>query len=204
MIWPRMAVFERERDCLLEASKGVRVMDGPLLNGVIYLPLTTEQKRQNGINRWHEKYKKAPYGHCISGKPNTNGSFGVAYEFQKLVRIANADDNGMCACCSCDKSYHYSEMNGGHFIKRHKTAIVFDAQNVNPQCVRCNHYLSGNESKYREFMLKTYGQEAIDRLEDECRIWDQQQLKWGRYELAVMKYDFKQEIKRHEERIMVL
>ena len=57
-------------------------------------------------------------------------------------------------------------MNAGHFFSAgHNEAVRWIEENVNGQCIRCNNFLHGNLSGYREGMLKKYGQKTIDRLE---------------------------------------
>lgn len=67
-------------------------------------------------------------------------------------------------CVTCGTSFFYKLMHAGHFIHGHSKATFLDERNVHVQCIRCNHFLSGNLIEYVEFMRKTYGQETIDEL----------------------------------------
>jgi len=51
------------------------------------------------------------------------------------------------------------------------------------QCIRCNMYLSGNLIKYRQGLVKRYGEEFVLRLEEEA---EQRTKKWSRDELEVV------------------
>ena len=40
----------------------------------------------------------------------------------------------------------------------------WDERNAHGQCIRCNHFLGGNEAEYYRFMQRKYGQRVIDEL----------------------------------------
>jgi hypothetical protein len=72
---------------------------------------------------------------------------------------------GFCTCVTCGWTGEVSSMQSGHWIpKAQGTAIYFEETNIHPQCYRCNINLGGNGPEYYSFMLRTYGQEEIDRL----------------------------------------
>jgi len=62
---------------------------------------------------------------------------------------------------------------------------------VHAQCYRCNIHLSGNWTAYREFILRTYGQEVDNEL---MRLKDK-----GYRTISVLEY--KQLIKEYEEKL---
>lgn len=82
--------------------------------------------------------------------------------FSLYVRLRDADINGYVKCFTCDTPYHYKEMDAGHFI--HRASLDFDEFNINPQCTKCNRYLSGNAIEYTLRMIRLYGQEVVDDL----------------------------------------
>jgi hypothetical protein len=84
-------------------------------------------------------------------------------EFQLYVRIRDSHD-GYCRCCTCNKIYHYKEMDGGHFIPATYLPTCFEPTNCHAQCVRCNNWLEGNRDEYFVFMERKYGRAEIDRL----------------------------------------
>ncbi len=65
---------------------------------------------------------------------------------------------------TCGRSYHYKEINCGHYIKRDITYLRYDERNCHPQCVRCNHHLSGNLDEYAFFITNTYGLDVFNEL----------------------------------------
>lgn len=84
----------------------------------------------------------------------------------KWIRT-NDSDNGYCTCVTCGWTGEISSMQAGHFIpKAQGNAIYFEESNVHVQCYRCNINLSSNGPEYYTFMLRTYGQEEIDRLRE--------------------------------------
>ena len=73
--------------------------------------------------------------------------------------------NGYCSCVTCGWTGEISSMQAGHWIpKAQGNAIYFEETNIHPQCYRCNINLGGNGPEYYSFMLRTYGQEELDRL----------------------------------------
>lgn len=92
--------------------------------------------------------------------------------FSKWVRLRDADIYGIVGCVTCGKRDLWVEMQAGHFIHGHSKVTFLDERNVHPQCVKCNHYLSGNLIEYSEFMRRTYGQDTIDALREiRHQIW---------------------------------
>lgn len=79
-----------------------------------------------------------------------------------FIRTSNADENGNVKCFTCDAVWPYKEIQAGHFI--HGDNMDFIEENIHPQCVRCNKYLSGNGIEYTVRMIKLYGQEFTEQL----------------------------------------
>ena len=80
-------------------------------------------------------------------------------------------------CCSCSE---FKELEAGHYISVGASSIHrFNPMNVHGQCSQCNAWKSGNHVPYREFMIKEYGLEAVEELEQTS--W--QPKKWSVEEL---------------------
>lgn len=88
----------------------------------------------------------------------------VARDLQKLRRLEEADDEGMCQCCSCATVAHYKQMQGGHFIATRSPSVLLVEHNIHPQCIRCNRYLAGNQVHYEEYMRERYGDAVVAEL----------------------------------------
>jgi 5-methylcytosine-specific restriction endonuclease McrA len=99
--------------------------------------------------------------------------------FSEYIRRKDADENGYATCVTCGATKHWKEQQAGHFVSRSHGATFVDPHNVHVQCYRCNMTLKGNMIAYHDFMLKTYGQGEIDRLQRIARFTH----KWKVYEL---------------------
>ena len=88
---------------------------------------------------------------------------------QLLRRLQEATDNGYVYCISCGAILHYTQAQGGHYIPRRHRATELEEDNINPQCARCNGFLSGNQILYRDNLVKTIGLERVERLENMFR-----------------------------------
>ena len=108
--------------------------------------------------------------------------------FSKYIR---ARDN--YTCVTCGKKGEGSGIHAGHYITKSVggLSLYFHEQNVHAQCYRCNIHLSGNWTAYREFILRTYGQEVDNEL---MRLKDK-----GYRTISVLEY--KQLIKEYEEKL---
>lgn len=120
---------------------------------------------------------------------------------QKLARISEADDNGICTCVSCGKQKHYKDMDGGHFIPKGASSYwALREENVHPQCKGCNGFGMRNGSaaqQYTLWMQDMYGADFVEEMLQKkntiCKI------KKFEYE-DMLKY-FNEQIKYHQERI---
>lgn len=77
-------------------------------------------------------------------------------------------DKGTCVTCN---ARHWDEelgeftikgMQAGHFWHN---VLDFDEENINCQCQRCNHFLSGNLAPYSVYLLQKLGKKGFDALE---------------------------------------
>lgn len=84
--------------------------------------------------------------------------------FSEWVRKRGADYRGYNTCCTCGAKAHWKELHAGHFRHSHSKVTFINEYNVHPQCVKCNHFLSGNLIEYYSFMLKTYGESKVEDL----------------------------------------
>ena len=54
----------------------------------------------------------------------------------------------MGKCITCGKHFHFSELDGGHFIQRQHLATRWDPRNVKAQCKRDNRFLYGLQYEF--------------------------------------------------------
>lgn len=85
--------------------------------------------------------------------------------FGNYIKLKHSN-NGICYCCTCNKVLHLGteDLQAGHYIKRQRWSIRWNEYNVNPQCIKCNYYLSGNESAYSNFIINRYGLDVYNKL----------------------------------------
>lgn len=90
----------------------------------------------------------------------------VQIVFNKFIRCR---DMGL-DCISCGALLGAELVGGGfdagHYLSRGaKPHLRFDERNVHGQCKRCNRYLSGNVSNYRERLIRRIGIVSVMALE---------------------------------------
>lgn len=89
--------------------------------------------------------------------------------FQRKRVMEEVDEFGYALCITCETRFHYSSLDGGHFIgkglKNSFLAVRYERNNVWPQCVSCNRFQSGNHSIYRDNLIKLVGVQEVERLE---------------------------------------
>jgi len=96
--------------------------------------------------------------------------------FAEFIRLRDSDPNNMAECISCGKSVPYPNGNGdlncGHYYPRSVVyaKLYFSEQNSHGQCVFCNLHLSGNVAEYRKGLIRRYGEEYVNELEDLKRM----------------------------------
>jgi hypothetical protein len=95
----------------------------------------------------------------------------VAKLLQKHVRLkaaVAADKNGFIECVSCNKWFHWKDMQGGHWIERGKQATKIMEENIHPQCKGCNQYGMRHRTHVREgyskYMRDMYGDDFCDQM----------------------------------------
>jgi hypothetical protein len=94
--------------------------------------------------------------------------------FNRFIRNRDKD----AGCISCNGPV---EQAGHYFSQGHHSALRFSEINTNGQCIRCNCYLSGNLIRYRQGLVKRYGEAEVERLELNADL--KKAFKWDRIEL---------------------
>jgi len=65
--------------------------------------------------------------------------------FSKYTRWKAADIRGNCTCYTCNRVYHASKIQAGHFLSRRFAATRWNETNVKSQCYACNILRSGEQ-----------------------------------------------------------
>jgi len=108
--------------------------------------------------------------------------------FSQYIRRSNADNNGYCTCVTCNKTFHWKEIQAGHFMSRKHYSIRWDERNVKPQCVACNVYRAGEQYKYSIFLGK--------ELSNVLYLQSKDIVKFTNYELENMINDYSERLKK--------
>ena len=89
--------------------------------------------------------------------------------FSEYVRLKNADHAGNCKCITCGKTFHYKNIDAGHFVSRRHIIVRFDELNVFPQCKYCNRFLNGLQYEYGKALDARFGKGTADKLVQKSR-----------------------------------
>ena len=85
--------------------------------------------------------------------------------FSEWVRRSNADHAGYVMCCSCQRTFHWKEVDAGHYIPKSRgNAIYFDERNVNPQCKGCNISEGGKFEDHARYIAAKHGEHTLEEL----------------------------------------
>jgi len=132
----------------------------------------------------------------ISGTKNR-----AVKEFQRMVRLESADENGQVVCVTCGFENNWrnsdNKMNAGHFVGGRSNSIVFIEDNVHPQCVVCNCHHSGRLDVYESWMVERYGQERVT----EIKMLRNQTVKLDAETLNDMRLEYHERVKTAEKRL---
>lgn len=175
--------------------------------------MTPEEKAANARQRMLDKarqYQNSTYVRKF-----------VSPVFQKMIRAeAGADpreyltavvdgnirqvkrSRGQCVCITCGKVQRWDSgikgMHTGHFLASRRNSILFEEDNVAPQCSGCNFYHSGSPQHFRQWMEYVRGHETIARLEQ----LKTQSVSFDRETLVDMRISYQGRLKAAELRMM--
>jgi 5-methylcytosine-specific restriction endonuclease McrA len=86
------------------------------------------------------------------------------------IRMKYADADGLVKCVSCGRTFHWKDVDCGHFVPKSRgAAIRYVEENVHPECRGCNSFNDGHLIGYTLYMIDMYGREKIDELKREAR-----------------------------------
>ena len=106
--------------------------------------------------------------------------------FQRWIRFRDLGK----PCISCGKVTN--EMDAGHFKKAEiYSGVIFNENNCHSQCRKCNRFQNGNELNYRLGLIKRYGLDFANDIEQLAN--DTRQFKFTKDQLIAKKiqYDLK-------------
>lgn len=106
--------------------------------------------------------------------------------FSQWIRLSNADHSGYCTCITCEKRFHWKEIQAGHFMSRKHYSTRWNENNVHPQCVACNVYRAGEQYKYSVFLGQYQAEELY--------LKSQELVKYTNVELQEMINDYSERL----------
>jgi hypothetical protein len=108
--------------------------------------------------------------------------------FNEYIRLR---DKGQ-KCISCNNDFQHA----GHFYSAGShSALRFNEDNVNGQCISCNYYKHGNLIEYRLNLENKIGTERLSKLDDLARINKRKSHKWDKITLIEIIETYKRKIK---------
>ncbi len=95
--------------------------------------------------------------------------------FNAWIRHRDSKD-GYFTCISCFRTLPVEQMNAGHYVPvKGGSALRFNENNVNGECIRCNGFDEFHLIGYRKNLIKKIGIKKVEILErmrnDVCK-WD--------------------------------
>lgn len=84
--------------------------------------------------------------------------------WSQYIRKVEAHPDGRCTCVSCGQSAYWKDMDCGHFISRNHNHGRYLRENCHAQCKKCNRFREGNKAGYATYLIRTYGPDIIERL----------------------------------------
>lgn len=146
--------------------------------------LSQSKLKQKESREW-KKRKKA-----LKEKVKTLSQYeqDAKKSFQHFIRLR--DKNLPCISCG---GFSENDWAGGHYFPAGiYSGLIFNEKNCHKQCnSHCNMYLSGNLLEYRKGLVKRFGSDYVDDLEN---LSDSKRLyKYSKKELIAikLKYDLK-------------
>lgn len=100
-------------------------------------------------------------------------------------------------CISCGRPLSIDQADCGHFINRQHMSLRFSELNCNAQCRKCNRFMEGNFSGYRQGLIEKIGENKVLLLEAQKN----QTHKITTFELGVIAKHYKEETKKFKYQI---
>ena len=112
-------------------------------------------------------------------------------QFSIYIRMRDMDSYGRVKCCTCENTFHWSEMDAGHFVRRGNQSVRFDERNCHAQCKICNQFEDGCEFEHSLYIEDRYCGLVVHELERLGRI----EKHWMQFEIDEMTEEYKLKIK---------
>ena len=167
----------------------------------LFVPFNSTQKVCNykcaiALNYKVKKQNKENLNNLIAeDKAKKSLSKHIKNTVQIVHRYIRERDKGK-PCISCGAPYK-DDFDAGHFFPAGKfTALKFDYDNINGQCIQCNRFNEGNFELYSLSLPNRIGMEKYQELIKRAKTTVKTAKKWTRDELNKIKADAKAKIKK--------
>ena len=90
--------------------------------------------------------------------------------FSEYVRRRDTDRHGVVRCCTCNRPFHWKDIDAGHFVSRDRKATRWDGRNCHPQCQHCNRFRGGEQHLHGSYIDRRYGKGTAQQLQDISRV----------------------------------
>lgn len=146
-------------------------------------------------SQWEASWLRVPARHLNMKSTRKSLIDKVQKRVQLYARLRDCSGrSGGTNCISCGRWFNFSELDGGHFISKTSSAIRFDERNINAQCRQDNRFKHGDERNYYHGMVRKYGLEVTEELEELEHITK----KWSEPELQELLNYYNEKIKELE------
>jgi len=88
--------------------------------------------------------------------------------FSQFIRLRDTDEYGYGRCITCGETFHYKDLECGHFRKcRHKTTRWLE-ENAHAQCFECNR--KDDLAAYMIAMLNLHGMDVAADIIEKSKV----------------------------------
>lgn len=111
--------------------------------------------------------------------------------FSEVIRLRDADSDGMVSCITCGDRHHWTDVDCGHYVKRGNMATRWNLKNSAGQCRLCNSTQDGKEDEHALAIDRIHGPGTAEQL----RKLGKTEVHFSEPELESMCQELRKEIK---------
>lgn len=97
-------------------------------------------------------------------KNRTTAKKALDKVFSHYIRLRATDENGYGNCFTCGQTYHWTEVDCGHFMSRVNLSTRYDELNCQFQCKHCNISNSGQQYEFGVNLNWVYGPDTAESI----------------------------------------
>lgn len=157
--------------------------------------LATAKRYQTGT--YSTKFVAPVYQKMIRAEAGSRPGLVRAVVDGKILHVRRKLGQCVCITCGAVGKWDGGGMNAGHFLASRCNSILFEEENIAPQCRVCNCFHSGRPEEFREWMIAVRGAEVVERLE-RLKV---QSVSFTREELVDKRIEFESRLSRAIERM---